>query len=405
MMRGVDPKAARTSPPADASLAELARVFGRLGLTAFGGPPAHLVIFRDEFVQRRRWLTEQEFLDLMGAANLLPGPTSTEVAMGIGFGLRGWPGMFASGGMFILPASLIVLLLAITYTQLGALPETRWVLYGVQPVVVAVVVRAIAGMLPIALREPVGWLIAGVAGVLGYAGIHPVLVLVAAAAAMLMAEGFAGRFAVVAAGGWKVTGPAVLSGTTTVAAAVTLGSLLVTFLTIGSVAFGGGYLLLAFLREAFVVPGVLSDRQLLDAIAVGQMTPGPMFTSATFVGYLLLGVPGAVVSTIGIFLPGFVFMGLAHRWLRRMRASRPLAAALDGFNAAALGLLAAVALQLARLRSWTCRAWPSPWSRRCWWCELASGSYGWWWVARSPARRSTRPIWWADSASGPRHRA
>jgi chromate transporter len=320
-----------------------------LGLTAFGGPAAHVALFRDEFVRRRGWLSEQGFMDLLGAANLLPGPTSTEVALGVGYGRAGWRGMLVSGGLFILPASLMVLALAIAYQRLGMLAEWRWVAYGIQPVVVVVVVRAIVGLAPAGLKEPVGWVIAGLAASLGYLGVHPLLVLAGAALAIVASRGLSGRMTGIAAGGWGVAGAGVAgAGAATALASVTLLSLFVTFVTIGTIAFGSGYLLLAFLRDAFVVPGLLSDRQLLDAVAVGQITPGPLFTSATFIGYLLLGVPGAVVATVGIFLPAFVFVGLSHRWLPRMRQSKRLAAALDGINAAALGLLAAVALELAR---------------------------------------------------------
>jgi chromate transporter len=321
------------------SLVELAWIFGRLGLTAFGGPAAHIALFRDEFVRRRGWLTEQRFVDLLGAANLLPGPTSTEVALSIGHDRAGWRGMLTAGVLFILPASVIVLALAIAYVSLGALPAVGWVLYGIQPVVVVLVARAIVALGPTALESASGWLIALAAVGLGVLGVHPLAVLAAAAAAMVAARGL---------GGGALRAVAVLP----VAAATTgvgLAALFLTFLAIGTVSFGSGYLLLAFLREAFVEPGLLTDSQLLDAVAIGQVTPGPLFTTSTFIGYLLTGVPGAVVATIGIFLPSFVLVGVSHPWIARLRASRLLGAALDGVNAAALGLLAAVVLELARV--------------------------------------------------------
>jgi chromate transporter len=329
----------RTGDPAAGRLVELARIFGRLGLTAFGGPAAHLALFRDEFVRRRAWLTEHRFLDLLGAANLLPGPTSTEVAMSIGYDRAGWRGMLTAGVMFILPASLIVLALAIGYVSLGALPAVGWILYGIQPVVVVLVARAIAGLAPAALESWAGWLIALGALVLGVLGVHPLAVLAAAAGGMVAARGIGTRQL-------SVLAVVPLASTT---ATVGLASLFLTFLAIGTVSFGSGYLLLAFLREAFVVPGLLTDSQLLDAVAIGQVTPGPLFTTATFIGYLLAGVPGAVVATVGIFLPSFVLVGLSHPWIARLRESRLLGAALDGVNAAAVGLLVAVLVELARI--------------------------------------------------------
>jgi chromate transporter len=204
---------------------------------------------------------------------------------------------------------------------------------------VVLVARAIVGLAPAALTSPAGWLIALAAVVLGLFGIHPLVVLVAAAVAMVASRGVTVRHAPVLA----------LIPGSVATASIGLASLFLTFLAIGTVSFGSGYLLLAFLREAFVEPGLLTDPQLLDAVAVGQVTPGPLFTTATFIGYLLAGVPGAVVATVGIFLPSFVLVAVSHPWIARLRASRTLGAALDGVNAAALGLLAAIVVELARV--------------------------------------------------------
>jgi chromate transporter len=334
---------------APGSLRELAAVFGRLGLTAFGGPAAHVALFRQEFVLRRGWASEQRFLDLLGAANLLPGPTSTEVAMSIGHDRAGRRGLLVAGTMFILPASLLVLALAAVYVALGALPEVEWVLYGVQAVVLVVVLRAVVGIAPAALAEPMAWVIAAASVGLGLVGVHPLVALGLGAVAMLAARrlggsGSSGVQALLVVDHGARGGVAAVAG----AATVGLGSLFLTFLVIGTVSFGSGYLLLAFLREAFVVPGLLTDAQLLDAVAVGQVTPGPLFTTATFIGYLLAGVPGAVVATVAIFLPSFAFVALAHPLIDRLRSSRALSAALDGVNAAAIGLLVAVTIELGR---------------------------------------------------------
>jgi chromate transporter len=331
-------------------LLEIASAFGRLGVTAFGGPAAHLAIFRDEFIARRRWIDDARFADLLGAANLLPGPTSTEVALGIGYVRAGRPGMLAAGAMFILPSALLVLAFAVVYQAAGSLPETSWVLYGIQPAVVMVVARAILALAPTVLKEAIAWVIAGAAAAAGLIGLHPLVPLGAGAIAMVAIR--AARRPFGAEPGVQALMPPVAFGGALPAAAgaagMTLASLFLTFLAIGVVSFGSGYLLLAFLREAFVVPGLITDRQLLDAVAISQVTPGPLFTAATFIGYLLAGLPGAVLATVGIFAPAFALVAVTHGWLPRLRASRVASAALDGVNAAAVGLLVAVTAQLAR---------------------------------------------------------
>jgi len=328
-----------------AGLRELAALFLRLGATVFGGPAAHLARFREEVVLRRGWLDERSFADLVGAASLLPGPTSTEVAIAIGRERAGIPGMLVSGGLFILPAALLVLLLAIGYTQLGELPALRWILAGVQPAVVLVIVQAVARLAPGALGGRAERLLAVGALLLAVAGVHPLAILAAAAFGLAAARGL-GRGEAVAA--LLLPGP--LPGLAAVAGVATIAllPLFLLFLGLGVVTFGSGYLLFAFLREALVLPGLIPDRVLLDAIAVGQITPGPLFSTATFLGYLLAGIPGAIVATVGIFLPAFVLVGLAHPLLPRIRASRRLGTLLDGVNAATIGLLAAVSVELAR---------------------------------------------------------
>ena len=332
----------------DRSLATLGRVFLRLGLTAFGGPAAHIALFREEIVRRRGWITDQRYLDLLGAANLLPGPTSTEVAIGIGRERAGLRGMVVSGGLFILPAALLVLAFAVVYDRLGSQPALRWLLYGFQPVVVVIVIRALGALVPTGAKTAVAWAIAILALLGGLLGVHPLLVLALAAIAMLVARGLVGEGLAALAGLGPTKGVGLVAGVTGAAGTIGLGSLFLTFLGIGALTFGSGYLLLAFLQQAFVDPGLLSNQVLLDAVAVGQVTPGPLFTTATFVGYQLGGLPGAILATLGIFLPSFVLVAVVHPFLPRMRASRRLAALLDGVNAAALGLIAAVAVELAR---------------------------------------------------------
>ena len=336
-------------PDNETSLGELARTFLRLGATSFGGPAAHIALFRDEFVVRRQWLSSQAFLDLLSAANLLPGPSSTEVALGIGRERAGIRGMLVAGVAFIAPAALMVLAIAIAYQQLGSLPAIEWALGGIQAVVIVVIIRAALALAPTALPAPAAWLIAAGACVLGLLGVHPVLILAAAAAAMLVHRSIlsAGHLSLVMGFNLPISP---VPGVVTIVAVAGSGlmPMFVTFLGIGAVTFGSGYLLLAFLREAFVLPGLITDGQLLDAVAIGQLTPGPLFTTATFIGYLLEGVPGALIATVAIFLPAFVFVAVAHPFLARMRASATLGAAMDGINAASIGLLLAIAVELAR---------------------------------------------------------
>jgi chromate transporter len=321
----------------------------RLGATAFGGPAAHVALFREEFVVRRRWLTSQGFLDLLSAANLLPGPSSTEVALGIGRERAGTRGMIVAGVSFIAPAALMVLALAMLYERLGVFAATEWALSGIQAVVIVVIIRAALAWAPTALPAPAEWLIAAGGCVLGLVGVHPVLILVAAALAMLFSRRLLAPAHLSLVVGWRLSVPRLPGGAAIVAVASTgLVPLFLVFLGVGTLTFGSGYLLLAFLREAFVMPGLISDSQLLDAVAIGQLTPGPLFTTATFIGYLLEGVPGAIVGTVGIFLPAFVFVAVAHPFLARMRRSATLGAVMDGINAASIGLLLAVAVELAR---------------------------------------------------------
>lgn len=329
-----------------------------MGLIGFGGPSAHLALFRQRFVRDLGWIDEATFLDSLGAANLLPGPTSTEVALAIGQARAGRLGLLAAGLGFIVPAALIVLVLAIGYERFGTLEAVGWLLYGIQPVVVAIVGLAVAGLAPVALRGPATWLIGIAATGALLLGVDPVVVLLAAA---ILGTGMAiGR-------GWRPGAPARSLAVAAVAlpgkaagaigigklpgliGGIGLPALFVTFLKIGLLSFGSGYVLVAFLRTDLVQGlGLLTDRQLLDAVAVGQVTPGPVYTAATFVGYLLAGVPGAFVATVAIFLPAFVGVALVHPYLPRLRASTLAAGILDAVNAASLGLMAAVTIQLAR---------------------------------------------------------
>ncbi len=350
---------------------EVAALFLRLGLTAFGGPAAHIAMFRDEVVTRRQWVTDAEFLDMMAAANLIPGPNSTETAIHLGFRRAGWPGLVAAGVCFILPAFVIVLAIAMLYARYGTTPAAESLLYGIEPVVVAVVVQAVWGLGRTVIRPWLPGIVAVAAFGLYFVGVHELVLLFAGGVVVMVVRNarrlwgdLANRPTMLLLGLWSD-----LANRSTVlprlwsdlanrstgewlaqaAAPVTLTTLFLSFLKIGSVLYGSGYVLVAFLQSEFVERlGWITSSQLLDAVAIGQFTPGPVFTTATFIGYQVAGVPGALLATVGIFLPGFVFVAITNPFIPRMRRSPWLSALLDGVVAASLGLMAAVTVELAR---------------------------------------------------------
>jgi chromate transporter len=337
--------------PANQNLRELVVLFLKLGVTAFGGPAAHIGMFHDEVVKRRGWLTDQRFMDLLGVTNLIPGPNSTEMAIHIGFERAGLRGLIAAGLCFILPAALIVGVLAAVYVQVGMTPAAQGLLYGVKPVVIAIVLQAVYSLFDKALKR---WLLRIAALVVfGLALLHVSEIVLIFSTGLLIPL-------IMRIQRWQrrdthsvgsLTIPLLLQMSTTAVstAPISLGTLFLTFLKIGSVLYGSGYVLLSFLRTEFVLGlGWLTEAQLLDAVAVGQFTPGPLFTTATFIGYLVLGVPGAVAATVGIFLPSFVFVWAVRPLIDRLRQSEVLSGFLDGVNAAALALMAAVTVQLAQ---------------------------------------------------------
>jgi chromate transporter len=336
----------RSSPSSDGALREVVTVFLRLGVIGFGGPAAHIAMMRDEVVRRRRWIDDARFLDLLGMTNLIPGPNSTEMAIHLGYVRAGWPGLLLGGACFIVPAMAIVLGLAWAYVAYGARPEATAALYGIKPVIIAVVVQAAWALTRTAVKTPLLALL-GVATVALYGfGVHELLLLIGGGTATALARRLGGARAATLV---LLTPSTVGAAASSVAATVSLTTLCLTFLKIGAVLYGSGYVLLAFLRNDFVERlGWLTDRQLLDAVAIGQFTPGPVFTTATFIGYVLAGWPGGLLATLAIFLPSFVFVALSHPLVPKIRASATAAAFLDGVNVAALGLMLAVAWQLGR---------------------------------------------------------
>jgi chromate transporter len=332
-------------------LRTVAGLFLRLGATSFGGPAAHIALMEDEVVRRRGWLTAEEFLDLVGATNLIPGPNSTELAIHIGHRVAGWKGLVAAGVCFILPAALIVSALAWAYTAYGRLPPVAGVLYGVKPVVIAVVLQALWRFGRSAVRTPLLVTVVVVAVALVAAGVHELVVLFGAGLAVPLLRGVFANPREALPGAFTVLAVPSLAAAGVTAGATSFGlwPLFLVFLKVGSVLFGSGYVLLAFLRADLVERyGWLTEQKLLDAVAVGQVTPGPVFTTATFVGYILGGPAGAAVATVGIFLPAFVFVTLSVPLLPRLRRSAAAGAFLDGVNTASLALMAVVTWQLGR---------------------------------------------------------
>jgi chromate transporter len=345
----------RDAPPERGSLGEVVRLFLKLGTIAFGGPAAHIALMHTEVVGRRRWVTEQQFLDLVGATNLIPGPSSTELAIYLGLRRAGWRGLVAAGACFIAPAFAIVLGLAVLYDRYGTTPVATDLLYGVTPVVLAIIAQALILLGRTAIKS-VGLAVVGLAALAGYlAGLHPLLLLALGALLWLAVTGgrrLASRLgstssvlvAPALAGAWLL--PTSASAT---AGSISLTTVFWTFLKLGSVVFGSGYVLLAFLRDDLVEGlQVISDQQLVDAVAIGQITPGPVFTTATFIGYLIAGTSGAIVATVGMFLPSFVLVPLIDRLLGAIGRWAWVRIALDGVNVVAVALMAGVSAQLAR---------------------------------------------------------
>ena len=341
-------------------LGEIARAFLRLGFLAFGGAAAHIGLFEEEFVRRRRWLSPEEFLDRLGAVNLLPGPTSTEMAIYLGELRGGFPGLLVAGASFILPAAFLTAGMAWAYVRYGALPELAGVLWGVKPVVVVLLVQAVWSLAKAALKSRELMFLAAV--VLGLAAVHvPTLaLLIGTGLAWIVANRFgpkphaalgpsAGNLALAAQDENSARGALAATGGFSVFFAATASGVFLYFLKIGALLFGSGYVLLAVLREDLVMRlHWLTEPQLLDAIAVSQATPGPFFTVATFVGYLLAGWRGAGTATLGMFVPAFTYVALTANVLPKMRKSPDAGAFLDGVSAAAVALMAFVGIEFAR---------------------------------------------------------
>ncbi len=329
------------------NLIEVAKLFLRLGATAFGGPAAHIGMMHDEVVKRRKWLSDQQFLDLVGATNLIPGPNSTEMAMHVGYLRAGWRGLILGGMCFVVPAVLIVIGLAWAYVKFGTTPQAEWLLYGIKPVVIAVIGQALWNLGRKAVTNTLLAVVGVSTVILYFVGINEIALL------------FLGGVLVMLIVNWRrifgrltsflifplSVGTVVSEGAT----AFSQTTLFLNLLKIGAVWYGSGYVLLAFLRADFVERlHWLTDQQLIDAVAIGQVTPGPLLTAATFIGYLLGGPTAAISATIAICLPSFVLVAISNPLIPRIRKSKVAGSLLDGVNVASLGLMAAVTWQLGQ---------------------------------------------------------
>ena len=339
-------------PPAgQASLTEIAGVFLKLGTVGFGGPAAHISMMEDEIVRRRKWVSHDHFLDLLGATNLIPGPNSTEMAIHIGLARAGWRGLVVAGACFILPAVAITLVLARLYVAYGALPQLVSCIVGIRAAVIAVILGAVVRLGKAAVKSHlmtvVGLLVAG----LSLAGVDELMLLLAGGIAGVVWDNRRTLLGNIMSGALVAGIPLVqfAGGVPPSLSGPTLTGLGLFFLKIGAILYGSGYVLVAFIQGGLVESNHwLSQTQLLDAIAIGQFTPGPVLSTATFIGFLLLGYPGAAVSTVGIFLPSFVLVLITAPIIPKLRGSAYARGFLDGVNAASIGLMIAVCVMLGK---------------------------------------------------------
>lgn len=329
----------------DSAIKDIAKLFLRLGFTAFGGPAAHIAMMQQEVVTKRKWLNEQEFLDLLGATNLIPGPNSTEMAIHIGHARAGWKGLIVAGMCFILPAVCITLIFAVLYRQYGQLPEVQLFVYGIKPAIIAIILSAVFPLAKKSLKTPELILIGITVLILSLLNIHEIYLMFGAGLFALLSATVRNK----RAGKLNSFLPLpLLHVTSSVLLSATNLNLFLTFLKISAVLYGSGYVLIAFLDTELVATGLLSRQQLIDAISVGQFTPGPVFSSVTFVGYQINGIWGAVISTVGIFLPSFVFVALLNPLIKRMRNSIGFSAFLDAVNVASVAIIIAVCFAMGK---------------------------------------------------------
>ena len=318
---------------------QVAKLFLKLGFTAFGGPAAHIAMMQEEVVNKRKWLTEQHFLDLIGATNLIPGPNSTEMAIHIGQERAGWKGLIVAGLCFILPAVFITGIFAWLYKQYGQLPEVQPFIYGIKPAIIAVILAAVFPLANKSLKTIELAIIGLAVLIFSLLNFNEIYLMFGAGIVALLLTSFKNNKAKNINGFFPFT---LLQISNTTIISVTNLNLFLIFLKIGAILYGSGYVLFAFLDTELVSTGLLTRQQLIDAIAVGQFTPGPVFSSVTFIGYQINGLSGAVISTIGIFLPSFVFVALLNPLVKKMRNSKLFSAFLDAVNVASVAIIISV---------------------------------------------------------------
>jgi len=330
----------------DAKLKEVAALFLKLGTIGFGGPAAHISMMQREVVTKRKWIDEQHFLDLIGATNLIPGPNSTEMAIHIGRERAGWKGLIVAGLCFILPAVLITALFAWLYKQYGHLPQVQPFIYGIKPAIIAIILAAIVPLAKRSLKSLEMRLMGLAALVLSLAGLNEIMVMFGAGFFALSLAAL--RNKQLKSGANSIIPFTMLQITSASMVSVSNANLFLIFLKIGAILYGSGYVLFAFLDAELVANGLLSRHQLMDAIAVGQFTPGPVFSSVTFIGYQIHGWTGAIVSTIAIFLPSFVFVALLNPLVKKMRNSTLFSSFLDAVNVASVAIIAVICYQMGK---------------------------------------------------------
>ena len=327
--------------PKNSSLKEIAKLFFKLGSTAFGGPAAHIAMMEDEVVKKRKWMTGEHFLDLIGATNIIPGPNSTEMTMHCGHERGGWKGLIVAGSAFVFPAVLITLIFAILYKEYGSLPNVEPFIYGIKPAVIAIILSAVYRLGKKALKTTQLGILGGMVLIACLFGLNEILALFACGLLGLLLfmikdskNNLTGIYPLGIAGLGFFTAENL--------------KVFFIFLKVGSLLYGGGYVLFAFLDAELVNSGLLTRQELIDAVAVGQFTPGPVLSTATFIGYQLNGIWGAVAASIGIFLPSFVFVSILNPLIPKLRKSKYISAFLDAVNIAAVAVIVAVCVEMGK---------------------------------------------------------
>jgi chromate transporter len=327
------------------NLKEIAKLFLKLGIIGFGGPAVHIAMMQDEVVVKKKWLTEQHFLDLIGATNLIPGPNSTEMAIHIGHEKAGWKGLIIAGFCFIFPAVIITGFFAWLYKEYGQIPEVEPFLYGIKPAIIAIILSAIFPLTRKSIKTIQLGIIGGIVLLLSLLNYNEIILMFGAGILALIIYYLKQNTnksinAFIPLTLFQVSNNNLISATNL--------NLFLIFLKIGAILYGSGYVLFAFLDAELVSTGLLSRTQLIDAIAVGQFTPGPVFSSVTFIGYQINGLTGAVISTIAIFLPSFIFVALLNPLVKKMRNSKLFSTFLDAVNVASIAIIISICLEMGK---------------------------------------------------------